>query len=219
MTEEASTVIWFDRVALSDVPRVGGKNASLGEMIRKLSDKGIHVPQGFATTAEAYRRFVGDNGLREVITFALDELASGKAMLSDTGEKIRRAFLCGQWSNEAAEAIKSAYAELCKRSGQQQVDVAVRSSATAEDLPGASFAGLHETFLNIRGDAALLDACRRCFASLFRDRAISYRHAKGFDHLKIALSVGVQRMVRSDWGARASCFQSTPRRALTKWCS
>ena len=176
MTEDASTVIWFDRVGLSDVPRVGGKNASLGEMIRNLSDKGIHVPQGFATTADAYWRFVADNGLREVIASALDDLASGRATLSEAGETIRRAFLRGQWSSEAAEAIKSAYAELCKRSGQQQVEVAVRSSATAEDLPGASFAGQHETFLNIRGEAALLDACRRCFASLFRDRAISYRH-------------------------------------------
>ncbi len=206
MTEDASTVIWFDRVALSDVPRVGGKNASLGEMIRNLSDKGIRVPQGFATTADAYWQFVADNGLKEVITSALDDLASGGTTLSDTGETIRRAFLRGQWSSEATQAIKYAYAELCNRSGQREVDVAVRSSATAEDLPGASFAGLHETFLNIRGEAALLDACRRCFASLFRDRAISYRHAKGFDHLKIALSVGVQGMVRSDLGGSGVMF-------------
>ena len=112
MTEDDSTVIWFDRVALSDVPRVGGKNASLGEMIRNLSDKGIRVPQGFATTADAYWRFVADNGLKEVIASALDDLASGRTTLSETGETIRRAFLRGQWSSEAAGAIKSAYAEL-----------------------------------------------------------------------------------------------------------
>ncbi|MBC7103868.1 MAG: phosphoenolpyruvate synthase [Parvibaculum sp.] len=206
MTGDAPHVIWFENLGRGDVPRVGGKNASLGEMVGRLGAEGVSVPPGFATTADAYWRFVEANRLEEVIEGALDDLEAGKASLQETGQAIRRTFLRGDWPEETAEAIRKAYRELSRRSGAADTDVAVRSSATAEDLPDASFAGQQETFLNIRGEAALLDACRRCYASLFTDRAISYRAAKGFDHLKVALSVGVQKMVRSDLGGAGVMF-------------
>ena len=206
MTSDTPHVIWFEKLGKDDVPRVGGKNASLGEMVGHLASQGIRVPPGFATTADAYWQFVAANQLKETIAALLDDLAAGKAPLSEVGQTIRRAFLRGEWPEVTAKAIRSAYAELCRRVGKPGVDVAVRSSATAEDLPDASFAGQQETFLNIRGDAALLDASRRCYASLFTDRAISYRQAKGFDHMKVALSVGVQRMVRSDLGSAGVMF-------------
>jgi pyruvate,water dikinase len=198
MSTQSEQILWLESVGQQDVARVGGKNASLGEMIAHLAGEGIRVPPGFATTAAAYRQFVAANRLTEVISAALNELAAGKASLPETGESIRRAFLRAQWPQETVQAIAAAYRELCRRTRSDAADVAVRSSATAEDLPDASFAGQQETFLNIRGEAALLEACRRCYASLFTDRAISYRQAKGFDHLKVALSVGVQKMVRSD---------------------
>jgi pyruvate,water dikinase len=205
MSQE-SQVIWFDDLTRSDVPRVGGKNASLGEMVSKLTTQGIKVPAGFATTAEAYRLFVDRNELQATISSALLELDSGKASLVEAGQVIRRAFLRGEWPEETTEALRSAYRELSSRAGTDDLDVAVRSSATAEDLADASFAGQQETFLNIRGERALLDACRRCYASLFTDRAIVYRETKGFDHLKVALSVGIQRMVRSDLGGAGVMF-------------
>ena len=161
-------------------------------MVRHLDKKGVRVPPGFATTAHDYWRFVEANGLRGVIADSLAALAAGHAPLAEVGATIRREFLRGTWPQDIAEAIQASYQELCRRSGKMDPDVAVRSSATAEDLPDASFAGQQESYLNIRGEAALLDACRRCYASLFTDRAISYRQAKGFDHLKVALSVGVQ---------------------------
>lgn len=198
MAKDASPVVWFENLRRRDVPLVGGKNASLGEMVHNLDKQGVRVPAGFATTADAYWEFIADNRLKEIIANALADLASGKAPLAEVGQTIRRAFLRGEWRSETAQAIASAYTELCRRAGKQDTAVAVRSSATAEDLPEASFAGQQETYLNVRGEAAVLDACRRCFASLFTDRAISYRQAKGFDHLKVALSVGVQQMVRSD---------------------
>jgi pyruvate, water dikinase len=206
MVGQGSHVVWFETVGRRDVGKVGGKNASLGEMVRTLDAKGVRVPPGFATTAEAYWRFIDANGLKDVIVGALSDLAAGRATLAETGQSIRRAFVRGEWPKETARAIISAYDELCRRAGKENVDVAVRSSATAEDLPDASFAGQQETFLNIRGKAALLDACRRCYASLFTDRAISYRQAKGFDHMKVALSIGVQRMVRSDLGGAGVLF-------------
>jgi pyruvate,water dikinase len=166
----------------------------------------VKVPAGFATTADAYWRYIEANGLKPKIAAALDQYAANKATLQETGATVRNLFLKGEFPAETAQAIRQAYAELCKRAGKDNVDVAVRSSATAEDLPDASFAGQQETYLNIRGDAALLDACRRCYASLFTDRAISYRIAKGFDHMKVALSVGVQRMVRSDVGGSGVMF-------------
>jgi pyruvate,water dikinase len=199
-------VLWFEDLARGDVARVGGKNSSLGEMVRTLGKKGVKVPDGFATTADAYWRFLEANGFQETMTARLAELAAGKATLAETGSAIRQTILRGDWPKETEEAIRVAYRELCRRSGKKELDVAVRSSATAEDLPDASFAGQQETFLNIRGETALLDACRRCFASLFTDRAISYRTVKGFDHMKVALSIGVQRMVRSDVGGSGVMF-------------
>ncbi len=202
----SETVIWFEALSRTELPRVGGKNASLGEMVSRLSEKGVSVPSGFATSADAYWRFIDENDLRDVIAETFDYRSAGKMTLAEAGQSIRRAIIAGNWPGDIAREIGAAYEELCRRSGQDDVDVAVRSSATAEDLPDASFAGQQETFLNIRGEAALLDACRRCYASLFTDRAISYREAKGFDHLKVALSVGVQRMVRSDLGGAGVMF-------------
>jgi pyruvate,water dikinase len=199
-------VIPFESLGRTDVARVGGKNASLGEMVGHLAAQGVPVPPGFATTADAYWQYVDANGLRKPMADAIDDLRAGRATLAETGNLLRRAFLGGQWPDETAAAIRTHYAQLSKRAGRDAVDVAVRSSATAEDLPDASFAGQQETFLNIRGDDALLDACRRCYASLFTDRAISYRETKGFDHLKVALSVGVQLMVRSDVGGSGVMF-------------
>ncbi|MDO9318328.1 MAG: phosphoenolpyruvate synthase [Gammaproteobacteria bacterium] len=199
-------VIPFENLGRADVPRVGGKNASLGEMVAHLAAQGVPVPPGFATTADAYWQYVDANGLRKPMADAIAELRAGHATLAETGSLLRRAFLGGQWPAETAAAIRTHYAALSQCAGRDAVDVAVRSSATAEDLPDASFAGQQETFLNIRGDDALLDACRRCYASLFTDRAISYRETKGFDHLKVALSVGVQLMVRSDVGGSGVMF-------------
>ncbi|MFM0420146.1 phosphoenolpyruvate synthase [Paraburkholderia aromaticivorans] len=199
-------VVWFEELRRTDVPRVGGKNASLGEMVANLGARGIKVPPGFAVTADAYRHFIEANGLTNMLSSVLAELADGKIPLAEAGQTIRRAILRGEWPDDTAQAIRRGYAELNRRAGSTEMDVAVRSSATAEDLPDASFAGQQETFLNVRGERALLEACRRCYASLFTDRAISYRQAKGFDHLKVALSVGVQRMVRSDQGGAGVMF-------------
>ncbi len=199
-------VAWFETLGRTEVARVGGKNASLGEMVRTLSAKGIRVPPGFATTSAAYWHYVEANRLQERIAARLDEWESGKASLAETGQAIRGLFLKGDCPDDMASAIVVAYRELSKRAGVEEVEVAVRSSATAEDLPDASFAGQQETFLNIRGEDALIDACRRCYASLFTDRAISYRKAKGFEHMKVALSIGIQQMVRSDLGGSGVMF-------------
>lgn len=177
---------------------VGGKNASLGEMIQTLQAEGVCVPHGFATTSDAYWQFLEHNGMGQPLREQLDMLASGKQSLKDTGKKVRKLFTDGEFPQEIAVAIREAYADLSRHAGKKHVAVAARSSATAEDLPEASFAGQQETFLNVEGDDELLGACKKCYASLFTDRAISYRQNKGFDHLKVALSVGVQRMVRSD---------------------
>ena len=206
MVQQAAQVIWFDDLGGSDVALVGGKNASLGEMVRHLTPRGVIVPPGFAITSAAYWHFVTANELRETIAGILEALKAGRITLVEAGQTIRQAFLRGAWPDDTAQAIRDAYGALCRRIGRDDADVAVRSSATAEDLPDASFAGQQETFLNVRGTDALLDACRRCLASLFTDRAISYREAKGFEHLKVALSVGVQAMVRSDLGAAGVMF-------------
>jgi len=198
--------VWFDQVGMSDVPRVGGKNASLGEMIRSLGGEGIRVPDGFATTASAYRRYVAENGIEPVLRERLALFRSGGASLRETGDALRELFLGGSFPQSTADAVVQAYRELGRRTGTAAPAVAVRSSATAEDLPEASFAGAQETFLNVVGERQLLDACRRCFASLFTDRAISYREAKGFDHLAVALSIGIQQMVRSDLGGSGVMF-------------
>jgi len=201
-----SPIAWFEDLGRSDVARVGGKNASLGEMVRTLSAQGVRVPPGFATTADAYWDYIAHNGIADAIAGLMADWDAGQASLADTGAAVRRLFLKGSFPPALTAAIEAAYAQLCHRAGRADIDVAVRSSATAEDLPDASFAGQQETFLNIRGPAALLDACRRCFASLFTDRAISYRRTKGFDHLKVALSIGVQLMVRSDLGGSGVMF-------------
>ncbi len=203
---ELVRIVPLKDVGRSDVGRVGGKNASLGELIRALTSEGIRVPPGFATTAAMYWEFVDHNGLRPVISGALDEFKSGRTSLTAAGLRIRKAFLRGTWTQEMAEALRASYAGLCEAASMPDADVAVRSSATAEDLPDASFAGQQESFLNVRGEPALLDACRRCYASLFTDRAISYREAKGFDHLKVALSIGVQKMVRSNLAGSGVMF-------------
>jgi len=206
MTTKSKEIAWFDEVGRGDVAKVGGKNASLGEMVRTLSAEGVRVPPGFATTADAYWRFVDENALRSRVSDHLAALAAGRISLAEAGLAIRTAFLHGEWPSDTATAIVTAYQELCRRTGRNEIDVAVRSSATAEDLPEASFAGQQETFLNIRGEKALLDACRRCYASLFTDRAIAYRQAQHFDHMKVALSIGVQQMIRSDIGGSGVMF-------------
>lgn len=199
-------VVWLEEVGREDVARVGGKNASLGEMIRALGHAGVRVPPGFATTAAAFRAHLAAHGLPERIRALLDAYHAGRASLADTGAAIRRLILETEFAPALADAIRSAYAELGRRLGEADPAVAVRSSATAEDLPDASFAGQQETFLNVRGARALLDACRACFASLFTDRAIAYRDLQGFDHLAVALSVCVQAMVRADLGASGIMF-------------
>jgi pyruvate,water dikinase len=196
MTEQG-VVWWFEDVKSDDVALVGGKNASLGEMIRNLSPKGIRVPGGFATTAQAYWEFLDANNLRVPISEQIRALQRG-GQLAEVGGAIRRMILDAQFPPHIARAITEAYRELGVRLQRENPDVAVRSSATAEDLPEASFAGQQETFLNVAGDAAVLDACKRCFASLFTDRAISYRQHQDFDQLNVALAIGVQEMVRSD---------------------
>ena len=202
----ADQIAWFEDIGRNDVALVGGKNASLGEMVRSLRGQGIRVPPGFATTADVYRRFVEMNGLQAPLEKALGELQANKTSLAEAGAFIRQAFMRGDWPDETAATFKSAYRDLCTRVGFADAAVAVRSSATAEDLPDASFAGQQETFLNITGEEALLEACRCCFASLFTDRAISYREAKGFDHMKVALSVGVQLMVNANHGGAGVMF-------------
>lgn len=200
-------VVNYDQVKRSDCALVGGKNSSLGEMIRELGSKGIPVPPGFATTSHAYWRFVSRNHIGGKIVELIADWKLGKVSLSDTGHLVRTLFYRGTWPSDVANAITSAYDELSEKLGfQGDLSVAVRSSATAEDLPDASFAGQQETFLNVTGKDALLNACRNCFASLFTDRAISYRQSKGFDDTKIALSIGVQRMVRSDSGGSGVMF-------------
>ncbi|MGP9820268.1 phosphoenolpyruvate synthase [Salinarimonas sp. NSM] len=194
---------------LSDLTRgegalVGGKNSSLGEMIGNLAAQGIRVPGGFATTAAAYWRYVEANGLGSVITEAIGGLKSDLSNLHAVGERVRGLLLEAHFPDDLRDAILAAYAEMS--TDGRKAKVAVRSSATAEDLPEASFAGQLETFLNIEGNNALLDACRRCYASLFTDRAIAYRENHGFDHMKVALSVGVQRMVRSDIASSGVMF-------------
>ncbi|MCB5272790.1 Phosphoenolpyruvate synthase [Arthrobacter sp. SO5] len=199
-------VLWFEKIGMGDVPQVGGKNASLGELIRSLAAQGVRVPDGFATTADAYRRFIDANGIETAMRSRIQSYRAGETSLRATGEAIRELFLDSDFPEDIAASIRSHYRELGERAGLDRLSVAVRSSATAEDLPDASFAGQQETFLNIAGERELLDACRRCYASLFTDRAISYREVKGFDHLDVALSIGVQRMVRSDVGASGVMF-------------
>ncbi len=216
MNKEKKQVLGFDQLKRSDVACVGGKNASLGELITGLGKQGIPVPPGFATTADAYWEYVDTNGLRELIANTIDRWNNGDIQLSEAGRLIRDAFLAGDWPADSVQNIKDAYRQLSKQSGQENCAVAVRSSATAEDLPDASFAGQQESYLNIRGEKDLLDACKRCYSSLFTDRAIMYRQAKGFDHRTIALSVGVQQMVRSDLASSGVMFSIDPETGFDK---
>ncbi len=200
-------VLWFDELGIEDVPLVGGKNASLGEMYRNLTSKGVKVPNGFAITAYAYRYLIEKAGAKREIQNILKTLnTSNIKNLQERGHQARDLIRNLEFPLELKVAISKAYAKLCKEYKVKLVDTAVRSSATAEDLPDASFAGQQETYLNIRGDNALIDACKKCFASLFTNRAISYRVDKGFDHFQIALSIGVQKMVRSDLASSGVMF-------------
>jgi pyruvate,water dikinase len=196
----------FDELGLADVPLVGGKNASLGELRRALSPLGVRVPNGFATTAGAFRAFMHQSGADTVVGAVLARLdVHDLPRLQSTARTVRDAVLAAEIPRPIADAVREGYRRLEAEYGPG-CDVAVRSSATAEDLPEASFAGQQETFLNVRGEAALLDAVRRCFASLFTDRAIVYRAERGFSHMDVALSVGVQKMVRSDLGSAGVMF-------------
>ncbi|MFC1742196.1 phosphoenolpyruvate synthase [Nanoarchaeota archaeon] len=206
MDKSKEFILWFDQLGIEDVPFTGGKNASLGEMYQNLTAKGVKVPNGFAVTAYAYDYLVEKSGIKDKIREALSDLNTHDMKnLSERGEKVRLLFLNAEFPQELRDKISAAYVDLCKTYGEN-CDVAVRSSATAEDLPDASFAGQQETFLNIRGPEMLMDACRRCFASLFTNRAISYRVDKGFDHFQVALSIGVQKMVRSDRASSGVMF-------------
>jgi len=197
---------WFDDVGLSDVPSVGGKNASLGEMRRSLTTLGIRTPDGFATTADAYRVFMRDGDLGRIVRESLADIDINDIdALQAAGARLRSAVLAAPLPAALMQAVLEGYQRLEQQYGPN-CDVAVRSSATAEDLPEASFAGQQETFLNIHGESMLLDAVRRCYASLFTDRAIVYRVHHGFDHTLVALSVGVQKMVRSDLGSAGVMF-------------
>jgi pyruvate, water dikinase len=200
------TILWFEDLRIGDVARVGGKNANLGEMIKSLAPKGIPVPPGFAISAQVYRDFLTANGLDQPIDEQLALLAEGKQSLSQTGAAIRALIRGGEFTPNQTQAIGNAYQSLCERLGVPDCDVAVRSSATAEDLPEASFAGQQESFLNVRGLPALLETSRLCLASLYTDRAIAYREEHGFAHHQVALSVGVQQMVRSDLACAGVMF-------------
>ncbi|HEY9815392.1 MAG TPA: phosphoenolpyruvate synthase [Candidatus Obscuribacterales bacterium] len=226
-TKDHALILWFEEVGIADIPYVGGKNASLGEMIQQLTPKGVSVPTGFATTAYAFRYFIEKAGLKEQLRSLFSDLdVEDMPNLRERGKQARGLILNTPFPKDLEEAIALAYLRLCERYGvngelcdrfegeeretcrrySSDVDVAVRSSATAEDLPDASFAGQQETYLNVHGVKGVLESCHKCFASLFTDRAISYRTIKGFDHFEVALSVGVQKMVRSDLASSGVMF-------------
>lgn len=205
-SREEALVLWYQDCGIADVAKVGGKNASLGEMMQHLGPEGIRIPNGFATTAYAYQHFLKRNGLDAALRKLFANLSvESLDQVREVGRKARTLILETPFPDDLTQAIRQAYEDLCAQYGAG-ADVAVRSSATAEDLPDASFAGQHETYLNVRGINALLDACRRCFASIFTDRAFYYRQAHGYDHLAVALSVGVQKMVRSDLACSGVMF-------------
>ena len=206
MSNQNNYIRWFNELTIDDVPLVGGKNASLGEMYQELSPQGIQIPNGFAVTAEGYRYLLDQANAWEALHEALDDLnPADVADLAQRARKARDIIYAAAFPRDLEEQIIQAYAQLQQQYGTE-ISVAVRSSATAEDLPTASFAGQQDTFLNIRGEPALLEACKRCFASLFTDRAIHYRIDQGFDHFKLALSIGIMKMVRSDLDASGVMF-------------
>ncbi len=206
MAEQANYIRWFNELTIDDVSLVGGKNASLGEMYRELTPQGIQIPNGFAVTAEAYRYVLDQTHSWEALHQALDDLnPDDVADLAKRARKAREIIYAAPFPKDLERQIIEAFNQLKQQYGDD-LSVAVRSSATAEDLPTASFAGQQDTYLNIRGDQALLDSCKRCFASLFTDRAIHYRVDQGFDHFKLALSIGIMKMVRSDLDASGVMF-------------
>ena len=200
-------ILDLKEVKLSDLELVGGKNASLGEMIQNIGDLGVNIPGGFAITVEAYWEFIKFNELDQAIRSLMDGLVKDDLVsLRKIGLEIRQLIRNGEWPEALKEEITTSYTFLSQRYEQDATDVAVRSSATAEDLPDASFAGQQETYLNVRGPQQILTSVRNCFASLFTDRAISYRNNFGFDHFDVGLSVCIQKMVRSDLGASGVAF-------------
>ncbi|MDE5084662.1 MAG: phosphoenolpyruvate synthase [Trichodesmium sp. St18_bin1] len=205
-TREKSLILWFDQVGIKDIPLVGGKNASLGEMMQQLTPKGINIPNGFATTAYTYRYFIETAGLEAQLRQLFTDLdVEDVKKLQQRGKKARALIMNTPFPVELERAIAISYETLCYLYGED-IDVAVRSSATAEDLPDASFAGQQETYLNIHGIKSVLKAVHKCFASIFTDRAISYRTTRNFDHFDVALSVGIQKMVRSDQATSGVMF-------------
>ncbi len=201
-------VKWFEELTLKDLPLVGGKNASLGQMIAHLTAKDVRVPGGFAVTAPAYWYYLNSNNFVEKIRRSIAQLTDPNDIprLQNVGNEIRSLITSGSMPDDLAQEITDAYYQLSQRYEQENCDVAVRSSATAEDLPTASFAGQQETYLNIHSPDELIEACKKCMASLFTDRAIVYRTQHGFDHMTVALSVGVQKMVRSDLASAGVSF-------------
>ncbi|MFH1820711.1 MAG: phosphoenolpyruvate synthase [Candidatus Nealsonbacteria bacterium] len=205
-SKKQKNILWLKELKSKDVGLVGGKNSSLGEMLSSLMVHGIRVPNGFATTSKAYWYFLDHNNLRNKIADILSDLdVTNVKNLQVRGEKIRNLILKSELPSDLKKEIKKAYQKLCQEYGPN-TDVAVRSSATAEDLSTASFAGQHETYLNVRGEQELIKVCLKCIASLFTNRAISYREKRGFEHMKVALSVGVQKMVRSDLASAGVIF-------------
>jgi pyruvate,water dikinase len=205
-THETAFILWFDNIGIEDVPMVGGKNASLGEMYQKLTSKGVAVPHGFAITAYAYRYLLEKAGIEAAIRDVLSDLDTHDMKnLAERGEKVRNIIRHAEFPDDLRQEIIVAYKKMEEEYGPN-VDVAVRSSATAEDLPDASFAGQQETYLNIHGYDNLIENCRKCFASLFTNRAISYRHDKGFGQFDVYLSITVQKMVRSDSASSGVMF-------------
>ena len=199
-------ILWFDDILIEDVALIGGKNASLGEMYQKLTSKGVVVPHGFAITSYAYRHLIKTAGIENDVIEALAGLDTHDMKnLQERGKKVRGLIRNAEFPDDLRQAIIEAYKKMEEEYGSD-VDVAVRSSATAEDLPDASFAGQQETFLNIRGTDALIENCRKCFASLFTNRAISYRHDKGFGQFDVYLSIAVQKMIRSDAASSGVIF-------------
>ena len=205
-TGKGQFIYWFEELGIDDVGLVGGKNASLGEMYQELVPKGVKIPNGFAVSAAAYRYFLKENKIDNTIKDILKDLdVCNISQLQACGNKVRNTILSKPFPDDLSQAISEAYEKL-EKEYTIGVDVAVRSSATAEDLPEASFAGQQESFLNVCGVEQLLDSCKKCMASLFTNRAISYRELKGFDHFAVGLSIGVQKMVRSDKASSGVMF-------------
>lgn len=204
--DQAKAIFWFENISLDDLPLVGGKNASLGEMVGAMKDSGIRVPSGFAISATMFKDFLHNNSLDDPIAEQLSIFQHDDKTLAKVGSTIRALIVAAQFSDEQRASITAAYEQLCNRAESSHGDVAIRSSATMEDLPEASFAGLQDSYLNIRGAEALLAACRDCYASIYSDRAIAYRQVQGFDCREIALSIGVQQMVRSDLAGAGVMF-------------